>query len=347
MESSVTVPRLPWDQGPVFAIAEIGLNHGGSFARACEMVDAAARAGASAIKLQSIVADQLVSDDARLGHVGTASLRSFFRTLELDWEAHRALVERAHQQGLVAMTTPFAVSDVPRLAEMGFDAFKVASGDLTYGALVCAVASTGRPMVLSSGMSTIADVARAMALATRAGASQLAVLHCVSAYPTPVADENLRAIVTLRQACGVPVGLSDHGRGLASAIAAVALGATLYERHLVLPGDAHAVDQAVSSTPGELAAIVAAMEDTRVALGDGVKVCRPAERRNVAASRRGLYSTRALPAGHRILGSDVIALRPSTELVPADEALVVGATLRRAMRAGEAFHPADMTGETP
>jgi sialic acid synthase SpsE len=311
------------------------------------MVDAAARAGATAIKLQSIVADQLVSANATLGHVGAPSLRSFFRSLELDWDAQRALVVRAHEQGLLAMTTAFAVTDVPHLAAMGFDAFKVASGDLPYLGLVRALAATGRPVVLSTGMSTLRDVTSAVLEARRAGAEDVAVLHCVSAYPTPVADENLRAIATLRRECGVPVGLSDHGRGLASAVAAVALGATLYERHLILPGDDHAVDRAVSSTPEELGTIIAAMEDTRLALGDGVKTCRPAERPNRSASRRGLYATRALPPGHRIVASDVIALRPSTALAPREEGLLVGATLRRAVQAGDAFDTTDLVGGTP
>lgn len=334
---------LSWSGDRVVSIAEIGLNHGGSVGRALEMVDAAAQAGATAIKLQSIVAEKLISAAASLEHVGATSLGEFFRGLELDWDAHGAIVARAHARGVFALTTPFAVDAVPVLAALGFDGFKVASGDLTYTDLIGAVAATGRPVVLSSGMSTVEEVATALAVARAAGGRELAVLHCVSAYPTPVADENLRAITTLRAACDVPVGLSDHGRGLASAIAAVALGATVYERHFVLAGDDAAVDRAVSSTPDELAAIVTAMEATRVALGDGRKTCRPAERANRRASRRGLYAARALAAGDVVTPSDIAVLRPSAALSPGDVNLLVGQVLARPVAAGEAFSEREAT----
>ena len=337
---------LHWAGPGVVAIAEIGLNHGGSSERALAMVDAAAEAGATAVKLQSIVADQLVTDQASLAHVGTASLRDFFRTLELDWDAHRAVVARAHTQGLFAMTTPFAVGAVPLLASMGFDAFKIASGDLTFTELVGAVAATGRPVVLSSGMSTLDEVACALATAQAAGAREVAVLHCVSAYPTPVADENLRAIATMRETLRVPVGLSDHGRGLSSAVAAVTLGATVYERHFVLAGDDGALDRAVSSTPHEFRAIVAAMAETRLALGDGVKACRPAEQANRVASRRGLYAARPLAAGQTLAAGDIAVLRPSTTLTPGDIGRLVGCALTRPLAAGEAFHDVDAKGTT-
>jgi sialic acid synthase SpsE len=335
---------LSWRGAGIVSIAEIGLNHGGSPARALAMVDAAAAAGATAIKLQSILADQLVTAHASLAHVGATSLRDFFRTLELDWDAHRAVVARAHARGLFAITTPFAVDAVPRLAAMGFDAFKIASGDLTFTELVGAVSATGRPIVLSSGMSTLAEVADAVAAARVSGARELAVLHCVSAYPTPVGDENLRAVATLHDAFGIPVGLSDHGRGLASAIAAVTLGATIYERHFVLAGDDQALDRAVSSTPTEFAAIVAAMDETRLALGDGVKACRPAELANRAASRRGLYAARPLAAGETLAAADIAVLRPSTALAPGDIGRLVGLPLARPVAAGEAFHDVDARG---
>jgi N,N'-diacetyllegionaminate synthase len=328
---------LTWSGDGIVSIAEIGLNHGGSADRALEMVDAAAHAGATAIKLQSIVTEKLVSVAASLQHVGATSLRDFFRGLELDWEAHRAIVARARARGVFALTTPFAVDAVPVLAALGFDGFKIASGDLTYTDLIGVVAATGRPVVLSSGMSTVDEVTIALAVARSAGARDLAVLHCVSAYPTPVADENLLAITTLRAACDVPVGLSDHGRGLESAIAAVALGASVYERHFVLEGDDAAIDRAVSSTPNELAAIVTAMETTRVALGDGHKTCRAAERANRGASRRGLYAARALAAGDVVTPADIAVLRPSAALSPRDVNLLVGQVLARPVAAGEPF----------
>jgi sialic acid synthase SpsE len=328
---------------PVFVIAEIGLNHSGSLTRAIELVDAAAEAGARAVKLQSLYADRLVAPSCPApAHVRAASLQDFFASFELDLHAHRAIVERARRRGLAVMTTPFAEDVVPALDQIGFDAYKVASGDITYLGLVAKLAATGKPLVVSTGMSTLSDVDAAVDAAYAARCSQLAVLHCVSAYPTPPVAENLRAIRTLADAFQIPVGLSDHGSGLTSAIAAVALGATLYERHLVLPGDTEAIDAAVSSTPQQLHEIVRAMEQVRVALGSGAKLCQPAEAVNVIASRRGLYATRSLRAGERVERGDVIALRPATRVAPNEITALLGVTLARDIHAGEPFEPEDV-----
>jgi sialic acid synthase SpsE len=333
---------------PVFVIAEIGLNHGGVLSRAIELVDAAAAAGASAVKLQSLYADRLVAPSCPApAHVNASSLRDFFATFELDLHAHRVIVDRARRHGLAVMTTPFAEDVVPALDQLGFDAYKVASGDITYLGLIAKLAATGRPMVISTGMSTLSDVDAAVDAAYANRCDQLAVLHCVSAYPTPPASENLLAIRTLSDAFRVPVGLSDHGSGLPSAVAAVALGATLYERHLVLRGDTAAIDAAVSSTPDELKAIVHAMEHARIALGSGAKLCQPAEAVNVTASRRGLYAARALRAGERVSRADAIALRPATRVTPFDLDALIGTTLSRHVESGAAFEPEDLMVRPP
>jgi sialic acid synthase SpsE len=331
---------------PVFVIAEIGLNHGGSLSRAIELVDAAAAAGASAVKLQSLYADRLVAPSCPApAHVKATSLQAFFATFELDLHAHRAIVERARRHGLAVMTTPFAEDVVPALDQLGFDAYKVASGDITYLGLIHRLAATGKPLVISTGMSSLSDVGAALSAARDRRCDQIAVLHCVSAYPTPPSAENLRAIRTLAEEFRIPVGLSDHGRGLPSAIAAVALGATVYERHLVLADDTDAIDAPVSSTPEELKAIVQAMEHTRLALGSGAKLCQPAEAVNVTASRRGLYATRSLRPGERVMRADIVALRPATRVTPFEIDALIGATLARAIKAGEPFEPDDLTNE--
>ena len=336
---------------PVFAIAEIGLNHGGDVEQALRLVDAAAEAGASAIKLQTLYADQLVAESCPPpAHVRAASLREFFASFELDTAAHREIVARARAHRLAVLSTPFALAAVPMLEAVGIDAFKIASGDLTYDALIRAVARTGKPMVISTGMATLEEAARALRVAREAGAgtgnSGVAILHCVSAYPTPAGSENLRAIETLTRSLGVPVGLSDHSSGgLVSAVAGVALGACLYERHLMLDDGPAAIDAAVSSTPAEFRAIVAAMEQARIALGDGRKRCLPAEAPNVVPSRRGLYARRFMRAGERIAEADVIALRPATALAPADVTRLVGTVLEREVPAGGAFEPGDIVGE--
>jgi sialic acid synthase SpsE len=331
---------------PVFVIAEIGLNHGGSLDSALALVDAAAAAGASAVKLQTLYADRLVAAACPApAHVRASSLREFFSTFELDLDAHQEVVARARRHGLAVMTTPFAEDVVPALAGIGFDAYKIASGDITYLGLIRQVAATGRPLVISSGMSDLPDVEAAIGAARAAGGTELAVLHCVSAYPVPPGSENLRALSTLAEAFRQPIGLSDHGSGLVSAIAAVALGACIYERHLVLEGDTTAIDAAVSSTPAELAAIIQAMEQARRSLGSGIKVCQSAEAVNVIASRRGLYARRAMRAGEQVSREDVIALRPATRVAPSRVGALVGATLRRDITPGAPFDVGDLQGE--
>jgi len=319
----------------VFTIAEIGLNHGGSVERALTMVDAAAAAGASAIKLQTLVANELVASACPApAHVNATSLRDFFAGFELDLDAHRTVVARARAHRLAVLSTPFSERAVAMLELLGIDAFKIASGDLTYTGLIAAAARTGRPVILSTGMSTMPEIVEAFAVARAAGADELAALHCVSAYPTPPECQNLRAISTLSDALSIPVGLSDHGTGINAAIAAVALGACIYERHLVLDDDVDAIDRPVSSTPGELGAIVRAMAQTRVALGDGRKVPQPTERPNIVPSRRGLYARRSLQAGSRVEEGDLVALRPASDFSPADLSALLGSTLHCDVPAG-------------
>jgi sialic acid synthase SpsE len=328
---------------PLFAIAEIGLNHGGSPAEALALVDAAARAGASAVKLQTLRADALVAGHCPApAHVEARSLRDFFRQFELDEEAHRAVAARARMHGLAFMSTPFDLDAVEMLERVGVDAFKIASGDLTFVSLIRRVAATGTPVVLSTGMSTLDETAAAVLCAGEAGARQIAVLHCVSSYPAPAGSENLSAIATLARALDVPVGLSDHGATPEAAAIAVTLGASIYERHFVADTDSTAIDRAVSSTPEELAASLNAAERARRALGDGLKVCLPAEAVNVRASRRGLYAARPLRAGQVVAPGDLIALRPADGIEANLVDLVVGARLERDLGEGVAIQWADL-----
>jgi len=331
---------------PMFVIAEIGLHHGGSRDKAVEMVDAAAWAGASAIKLQTLEARSLVAESAPApAHVDATSMREFFATFEIGADTHRAMVQRARLHGLAVLTTPLAERALTMLEPMDFDGYKIASGDLTYHALIAAAARTGRPLVVSTGMSSLWEVSSALEAAREAGGNDVAVLHCVSAYPTPPASQNLRAIQTLATTFRVPVGLSDHGAHTTAALPALALGACIYERHLVLDGDDQAIDRAVSSTPRELKALVTAFEEMRIALGDGLKVCQPAEAPNLKASRRGLYTRRAMRAGEIITEDDIAVVRPASELAPWDLPLLLGRRLGRDLGEGEAFEALDIALE--
>jgi len=330
---------------PMFVIAELGLNHNGDPDLAMRLVEAAADAGASAIKLQAFRADRLIAADAPgPAHVSASSLRGLFRTFELPTATYRHIVEHARRLGVGVVVTAFDCETVREFDALDVDAFKIASGDLTHVALIEAVARTRRPLVLSTGMSDQADVDNALDWAVGAGARALAVLHCVSAYPTPDDQQNLRAIATLARTCRVPVGLSDHGMGRDAAVMACALGATIYERHLHLPGT-NAIDAPVSSSPQELRDIVQAVARCRASLGDGRRQPMAAEAANIHPSRRGLYATRALQVGDIVTEPAVVALRPAAGLGARFHRSLVGCRLRRSLGAGDSFELQDLRAD--
>ena len=290
---------------PLFAIAEIGLNHGGSIDRAIALVD-------------------------------------FFAQFELDETAHQRLADHARAHGLKIMSTPFSLDAVDMLQRVGVDAFKIASGDLTWDQLITRAAATGKPLVISTGMASQGEVHHALAVARVAGARHVALLHCVSAYPVPRGSENLLAIRSLQRECRVPVGLSDHGADTFALPMAVALGASIYERHLVLDDDVAAVDRAVSSTPAEFAAAVGAARRAWAALGSGRKACLGVETPNLVASRRSLCARRPLDAGTALSADDFVALRPATGLAPASLAAMCGRRLTRSIAPGDPVRAEDL-----
>ncbi|BCS33497.1 hypothetical protein TBR22_A27240 [Luteitalea sp. TBR-22] len=327
---------------PMRVIAEIGLNHNGDPSLAHRLVDACADAGAWAVKLQVFDADELLVADAPAPvHVQAASLRAFFGRFELADEAYADLVQHARDRQLAVIATAFDSRSVEMLDGLGIDAFKVASGDLTHVMLIEQVARTGRPVVLSTGMSNEGDVWNAIDWAVGSGARSLALLHCVSAYPTPDAQQNLRAVGTLAGEYKLPTGLSDHGMGGDAALLAYAQGATLYERHVHLPGT-DAIDAPVSSSPEQLRDIVDRLARAHAATGEGRRAPMPAEVANIVPSRRGLYARRAIAAGARIEAADVAALRPQGALGAEYARALIGARAPRAIAAGAAFEPADL-----
>jgi sialic acid synthase SpsE len=338
---------------PLFTLAEIGLNHGGSLDRGLALVDAAAYAGASAIKLQVLTPDCLVSRYApppqhvgeRTGASGP-SLVELFRQFELKPDEYRLLVERARRHAMAVVATPLSEEAVGLLEEIGIDAYKIASGDITHAALIERAGSTGRPLIISTGMSNLDEVATAVEHARAIGVRGLALLHCVSCYPVPAGHEHLRAIDELARAFNVPVGLSDHGSDPMAAPLAVALGAVIYERHIMLPHQHDAVDRAVSSTPSEFADIVRTAERARLALGDGHKRCLPIESVNRMASRRRLCAARPLNVGDTIRPDDIVALRPGGGLDSIDRGRLVGRVLMRPLAMHEPFSTEDL-GEMP
>ncbi|HYE85065.1 MAG TPA: N-acetylneuraminate synthase family protein [Vicinamibacterales bacterium] len=332
------------DGQPLFVVAELGLTHGGSRARALELVDAAATAGASAIKLQTLTASRLVLPSAPApAHVTAASMQEFFGRFELSAADHGAIAARAHEHGLAFLSTPLDESAVDMLESAGCDAYKIASGDITHDRLIKRAAASRKPLLISTGMSAIDEIADAVAWARQAGAIDIVLLHCVSAYPVPAGAQNLRALTTLARLFGVPVGLSDHGTEPLDVALAVALGACVYEKHLRLDGQTDDVDEAVSLPATAFAAAVRTAQIAHVSLGHGDKDCQPAEAGNRDLSRRGLYAARALRAGERITADAVIALRPATALAPHRWQDLVGETTTRDIAAGQPFLPGDLS----
>ena len=335
---------------PCFLIAEAGVNHNGDVALAHRLVDAAAASGADAVKFQTFEAESLAAAGAPLAEyqrrsVEAADQRRMLECLALSEGAHRELKAHAEACGLVFLSSPFDERSADLLDRLGVAAFKVPSGELTNHPLLAHVAAKGRPLLVSTGMSDLSEVAAAVDVIRDAGDPPLALLHCVSSYPASTADANLRAMETLARAFGVPVGWSDHTEGPAAALAAVALGARLVERHLTLDRSLPGPDQRASLEPDELAELVREVRAVESALGTGEKAPRPVERPIAAVARKSLHWRSALAAGERLEPRHVVALRPGTGLAPSRLPSLLGRRLRRDVPAGAIVGEDDFAGE--
>ena len=328
-------------EGPAFLIAEAGVNHNGDVDLARRLVDAAADAGADAVKFQTFRTEALVSEAAPKARYqvettgGGESQRAMLARLELSRETHAVLRDHAARRGLVFFSTPFDEASADLLDGLGVELLKVPSGEVTNLPLLRHLAAKRRPVLLSTGMCTLEEVATAVDTLRAAGDPPLAILHCVSAYPAPAADTNLRAMDTLRARFDVPVGLSDHTLGIEIALAAVARGAAVLEKHLTLDRTLPGPDHRASLEPADFAALVRGARAIEAALGDGVKRPMPSELDTRAVARRSLVAARALPAGHRLTRDDIAIKRPGTGIPPADVDRLVGRTLGRGLASDE------------
>ncbi|HYN64234.1 MAG TPA: N-acetylneuraminate synthase [Candidatus Limnocylindrales bacterium] len=330
-----------------FVIAEGGVNHNGSVELALQLVDAAAEAGADAVKFQTFSAEAMVLKDApqaeyQLARAPARSQLDMLRRLELPADSWPALAVRANARGIVFLSTPFDLASVELLAALGVPAFKVGSGELTNLVLLRAVAAQGRPVLLSTGMADLAEVEAAVDDLRRHGDPPLALLQCTSAYPAPAEEAHLRAMATLRDRFRVPVGYSDHTLGIATATAAAALGAALIEKHLTLDRTLPGPDHAASLEPGGFRELVEAVGDAWIALGDGTKAPRPHELEASRLARRSLVSQRAVTAGSVLGADDIGAMRPAGGISPLRLDEVIGRRAARDLAAGEPLSPTDL-----
>lgn len=332
----------------VFVIAEAGVNHDGDRKRALALVAAAAEAGADAVKFQTFDADALASADAPKAAYqksttdATESQRDMLRRLQLSPALHRALKAECRKRGIRFLSSPFDVKSLRFLVGgLRLDTLKIPSGEITNGPLLLEAGESGCKIILSTGMSTLAEVRDALgvlafamthgkkapsrrafraAFASRSGKAALkqevTLLHCTSQYPAPVADANLRAMATLRDAFGLRVGLSDHTPGIVVSIAAAALGAAVIEKHFTLDRSLSGPDHKASLEPEELKSMVEGIRAVERALGDGVKRPRPSERDTRKVARKSLVAARTIKKGQVIVAQDLTAKRPGTGLSP-------------------------------
>jgi N,N'-diacetyllegionaminate synthase len=325
---------------PCFVIAEAGVNHGGDVAIAHRLVDAAADAGADAVKFQTFEPALLASAEApraayqEAADGGRRSQLEMLAALALPREAHRALQQHAQDRGIVFLSSPFDEASLDFLAALGVPAFKIPSGELTNHPLLAHAAGKGRPVLLSTGMSDLAEVAQARAVLSTHGDPALVLFQCVSCYPADPTDANLAAMETMRRAFGVPIGFSDHTEGIDVALAAVACGACALEKHLTLDRAAPGPDHASSLEPQDLRALVRSVRRVESARGDGIKAPRPAEEPIARVARKSLHWSAPLPAGAIVEARHLVALRPGTGIPPSAVASVIGRVVARPATAG-------------
>ncbi|WP_421193238.1 pseudaminic acid synthase [Aeromonas enteropelogenes] len=325
---------------PPYVIAELSANHNGNLERALAIMTAAKEAGASAVKLQTYRPDTITLKSDRPefqihgglwdGH----SLYDLYEWAHTPWEWHQALFAKGRELGLTVFSSPFDFSAVDLLESLDCPAYKIASFELVDQPLIRCAAQTGKPLIMSTGMANEAEIAAAVEMALKHGNGQLALLHCVSGYPAPAAEYNLRVIPMLRQRFGIEVGLSDHTLGSATAIAATALGATLIEKHFTLARADGGPDCAFSMEPAELAELVASVNTAQAALGVADYQLTPSEQGN-RAFRRSLYLVKEIAAGERLTEAHIKSVRPAIGLPPADYDRLLGKRVTRDMSANQ------------
>lgn len=330
---------------PCFVVAEAGVNHNGSLELALQLVDAAAAARADAVKFQTFRADRLASPEApkagyqRQTTAPEESQLDMLRRLELSAEAHRRLQHHSEERGILFLSTPFGEDSADLLEGLAVPAFKISSGDLTNLLFLRHVARKGKPLLVSTGMATLDEVRCAIDAIRAEGLDAIVLLQCTSAYPADPRDANLRALETMRAEFGLPVGYSDHTPGQETALAAVALGACIIEKHLTLGRTLPGPDHAASFEPGEFAKLVEAVRTVEAALGTGQKVPAASELDTLNVARKSLVAARDIAAGEILTEESIAIQRPGTGLAPARRADIVGRTVRIPVARGALLTP--------
>jgi N,N'-diacetyllegionaminate synthase len=328
-------------------IAEAGVNHNGDLALARRLIEVAADAGADLVKFQTFQADKLVAISAPQADYQTRntgikeSQHAMIRRLELDLPAHQALLAHCQACNIEFFSSAFDLDSLRMLAGLGLKRWKIPPGEITNLPYLRQVGAYRQPVVLSSGMSTLTEIGAALAVLEQAGTPRrlITVLHCNTEYPTPMADVNLRAMLSIRDAFNVEVGYSDHTDGIEVATAAVALGATVIEKHFTLDRSLPGPDHKASLEPQQLKAMVTAIRNIEVALGSSSKKPSASEQKNMAIARKSIVAARAIAKGEILTADNLAVKRPGTGISPMQWDALIGQRAVRDFAADELLEP--------
>lgn len=325
-----------------YVIGEAGVNHNGDLGLALKLCTAAREAGCDAVKFQTFKAEAVVTASAgkadyQQAMTGDGSQLDMIRALELPWSAFVEIAAHCSNLGITFLSTAFDGESLAKLDALGVSRHKIPSGEITNLPFLRQIGAYGKPLILSSGMSGLGDIEAALGVLQAAGTprQRITVLHCNTEYPTPMEDVNLRAMCSIRDAFGVAVGYSDHTPGIEISVAAVALGASVIEKHFTLDRNLPGPDQHASLEPGELRAMVQAIRNVGKALGDGIKRPSRSEAKNVAIARRSLVAARPIAAGEVFSATNLAVKRPGTGVSPMRWDEVLGRKATRAFARDE------------
>ncbi|MBQ8951053.1 MAG: N-acetylneuraminate synthase [Eubacterium sp.] len=305
----------------VFIIAEAGVNHNGSFELACKLVDAAKTAGVDCIKFQTFKSNNLVSHIAQKAEyqkdtTGEGKQIDMLKKLELSYEEFNELNKYCNSLGICFLSTPFDLESIVFLNSIDMPFWKVPSGEVTNYPYLVALAKTGKPVVMSTGMCSMDEIKDAIDVLRKHGTPEIKLMHCNTEYPTPFEDVNLLAMYTMRETFGLEVGYSDHTKGIEVPIAAVALGATIIEKHFTLDCNMEGPDHKASLEPDELARMVCSIRHIEKSLGSGDKVPSPSEIKNKAVARKSIVAKMNIKKGDILTEENITVKRPGTGINP-------------------------------
>lgn len=321
----------------VIIIAEAGVNHNGDLQLAKKLIDVAVVAGVDFVKFQTFKADSLVSKSAKKAiyqsvniNDGNDSQYSMLKKLELSHESHLELITYCSEKNIKFFSTAFDVDGVNYLNNLGLTFFKIPSGEMTNFPYLKSVALCGKPVIMSTGMCSEKEIKAALDVLMKFGLKKefISILHCNTEYPTPMKDVNLKAMLAIQKTFGVQVGYSDHTLGIEIPIAAVALGATIIEKHFTLDRTLPGPDHLASLEPTELKAMVTAIRNIELALsGDGLKKPSESETKNITIARKSIHINKNLPKGYTITEDDIISLRPGDGISSMEWENIIGRKL--------------------